>query len=183
MILTHGSNSIERSGYAPSSYVQIGNQLWDTKNLGIELGTEGVNQLTHPWIEAGKLYTIKCVLENLTTKDGWRVPTNQDFNNLRTNVTSLYGSAYRPLVTTNSNYANTPGTNESGFNALICGYAVYNSSEVRNIKASVNFWTSTLVQGSLSRYYDWCLENGSQFNQLSHNESDVMLCIRLCKDA
>lgn len=185
MILTHGANSLQGGG-TPMEYVQIGPLLWTTKNLDLNLGTEGVNQLTHPWPGAGKLYTLDLILNTLVLADGWRVPYNSDFSALASYASS-HGSAYNvfnKLSTQNEEYNDyyINCTDEFGFNALITGYAISNSTTINSIKKSTNFWTQT-SDGGGNWYYDWCLQGGSDFIQLSHNKYDIMLCVRLCKDA
>lgn len=171
-------------GYKPTEYVQIGSLLWSTKNLDLNLGTEGVDQLTHPWPDAGKLYTLDLILNTLVLVDGWRVPYDADFWALRDYVTSHGSSynAYRKLVTANHEYDSYQvGMDEFGFNALVTGYAFSNSIIIRNRGRSTNFWTQSISSGNY--YYDWVLENGNSLGRLTHDKYDLMLCIRLCKDA
>lgn len=171
--------------YVPTEYVQIGSLLWTTKNLDLDLGTEGVDQLTHPWPDAGKLYTLDLILNTLVLSDGWRVPYNEDYQNLYSYVDS-HGSTvdpYKKLSTINEAYNNyyESCTDEFGFNALITGYAFSDSTSINNLKVSANFWTQTPSGGD--QYYDWCLENGYSFSRMNHSKYQLMLCIRLCKDA
>lgn len=184
MILTHGANSLNMGG-EPMEYVQIDSLLWTTKNLDLDLGTEGVNQITHPWPNAGKLYTLDVLLNNLTLDDGWRIPTNADYTALRDYVISHGSGAngFQKLTTTDNEYNGYQnGTDEFGFNALITGYSTTDS--VPNISAeknSCNFWTQTNYSGN--SYYDWCLQGGNNFSALTHNKNNYLLCCRLCKDA
>lgn len=169
--------------YVPSEYVQIGSLLWTTKNLDLDLGTEGVNQLTHTWPAAGKLYTLGLILDTLQLGEGWRIPTDSDFWALRTYVQNHSGSynLFQALVTTDNDYNSYEnGMDLFGFDALITGYGTANSSTINNLKRSTNFWTQTESPGHY--YYDWCLEGGNDLAEMYHNKDAYMLCIRLCKD-
>ena len=140
MILTHGANSLERGGdfveIGGRRYpvVKIGNQLWMAENLdwkksGIFIGGD-ITYSPNAWYynndettfgyngnKFGLLYNYaaaKIIKEGLT--DGWRIPNQADLEMLKQYVADD-GNKLK-----STQYWNTPGTNETGFNMFGSGW-------------------------------------------------------------
>lgn len=187
MILIHGTNSIGSSGSA--EYIRVGNLLWAKKNLDINVSVGNYVQV--PWPDAGKLYKGTCIDTEITPTltNGWRVPTDSDFQNLYNElVANNYFGAPNPywaLAITDNDYnyyynGNYRG-DTIGFKAYITGYASSSDGPIQNARSSCNFWTST--DYASGQKYDWCLESGNNFTHMHNYKANLFLCIRLCKDA
>ena len=128
MILNHGGNSVSggrdenkvKIGDMWYPYIQLGNLYW----LGTALKnptSDSTLYKTKDGIE-GLYYKSKAFIDNNTWEttteflswmpSGWRIPTESDYNNLISNVTS-----YRQLLVESEG-----GTNELNFNAQLGGF-------------------------------------------------------------
>ena len=167
--------------------VQIDNLLWlgenldfkfDTLNIGITPGqydlanpragyyNNNENAYGYNGAKWGLMYNRKAVdyiKNNNLLPSGWRIPTKSDFTNLSSNHSR--NSCCSAIGW------NTPGTNETGFNSLACGY--YQGS-FYDPKIETRFWINE---------QDWAeyLSNSSFSNITDYAGSCYYL--RICKNA
>lgn len=158
------------------STVQIGSQLWTVQNLdekldGIDIAPSGVHttpsawyysndETTHGWSgrQNGLFYNWYCVSVINTylnaNANGWRVPTNADFNTLISTVGGAY-VAMKVLKSTSSYWNSSQvvnGTDAYGFNTLPAG-GRFNVGNFDNLNRCSYFWTATEDSSSLGNVY------------------------------
>lgn len=130
MILTHGANSIERSGGNTVNiggkeypYIEMDGKLWIAKNLdfvwaGLTVGDTGSpttpaanyydnDESTYGWNgkQCGLLYNFeayKSLRDNNILPDGWRVVNRNDWDSLMTFLGGSSGSAKKLKALDNS---------------------------------------------------------------------------------
>lgn len=195
MILTHGANSLARGDFVEIGgrkypVVKIGNQLWMAENLdwkksGINIGgslTYSPNAWYYNNDEAtfgydgnkfGLLYNYaaaEIIKEGLT--DGWRIPIQTDWETLKQYVADD-GNKLK-----STQYWNTPGTNETGFNMFGSGYRGNSFGEYLE---GANLRCDTVYTGTRTITV-YISDSGTIFVGPS-SDSDVGISIRLVKDA
>lgn len=128
----------------------VGNQTWTTVNYNGSGGVNYNNSATN--IPAnGKLYTL-AEARALAVPTGWRLPSEDDYNNLVAtlgavkasdeNYTVTAATAYKLMAT--ASWSIGGGTNSSKFNALATGYNHQNVFDGTGTDA-VFITTSTLI--------------------------------------
>lgn len=165
--------------------VQIGRQWWMAENLALEVGDykyyldDKSNYLYKGCYYSG--YAITNVASNIP--NGWRIPTENDFNSLISvsGSTSQEASSNLRSVSTWT----TPGTNRSGFDAKSFGR--YNKGSSTWYDAGCIMWTSNQI--SLPTTPD-VISTGFRICDISNSSISItdayinwMQAIRLCKDA
>lgn len=157
-------------------YVQIGNLLWTAKNLYEPIGTRDVNYkpITIYGNEVlpddrGFIYTsstMTSILNSLVLPEGWRIPTNNDYETLK----SVGGNALRTLSGWKS-INNMVPTDSFGF------------SLYPNVDFEYAYLISSNKRESDGAYYSYSVWSGGNsiggptiYNQAGFGT------IRLCKD-
>jgi uncharacterized protein (TIGR02145 family) len=147
--------------------VKIGNQIWMAENLNVSKFRNGDPILeaksNEEWVEAGfkekpawcyynndptnesrygKLYNYYAVIDPRgLAPDGWRIPTEFDFNTLDNYLTE--NTAGKKMKNTSGWSNNGNGTNESGFSALPGGYRQAQNGFFFNLYESGGWWSIT----------------------------------------
>lgn len=122
--------------------VQIGDQIWMSKNLAIDDGlggiyTQTVNYGPGPVVEY--YYTWDAAVRVAESVQGWHLPTTTEWSALATAVggNSIAG---RKLKSTYGWNGDWNGTDDYGFSAFPAGFEV--SGEFRNFGSYAYFWTA-----------------------------------------
>lgn len=121
---------------------EIGGQLWTATNYEGSGGVSFDAENSKP--EYGKYYT-KAEIATIELPEGWRIPTQEDYQLLAESLTiplPSNGTETEKVkaLTSSANWNNVNGTNSSGFNAQPAGYIFGNSLPLDGDIAE--FWTS-----------------------------------------
>lgn len=188
-------------------YVQIGNKLWTTKNLDWKFDGIRLNPDDNGWngysawyynrdeqtygldgtYKCGLLYTYMSAvyIDSLLT-DGWRVPTDSDFQTLIDNYQATDLLAKANSITTGFPNTTWSGTNSTGLSLLPTGRVFDGNMTSFNPNTladySIQSWTTSYVSHTdplQAKYFQY----NSYYYQLSNNSSrNNGYPIRLVKD-
>ena len=190
--------------------VKIGNQLWIAKNLDykfdyngstLPIGDSGVPSTPAAWYYNNdeNLYgidgTYKCGLlynwyaanyldnnKNTLLPNGWRVPSQNDFDDLSNAVggASIAGTKLKALdnSVTISFPSGFNGTNDYGFNALPAGDRLNTSFD--DFGTYCNFWSG--YDYSETRGYNYYITSAPNLQE-GYAIKEYAISIRLVKDA
>ena len=200
-LLKRGANKFIYRNYTPPQpvipYVQIGNQIWASENLSIDDGGDGIAikyDVTSNGVNFGTQYyytwvAAKRIVENI---EGWRIPTNTDFNNLRSYLESQEYTTTAPLRCVNgwtdSPYYGeaVPGTDIFGFNIEPVG-SIRSSNPSDNLAAvgeesMLRADDNNDTGRSCNFMYGW--SNLQKFTNwvYSWNMPDAYIAVRLIKE-
>lgn len=164
----------------PLDEVQIGTQIWKTKNLAIDDGGTGIvhfDNVSANGVNFGTqyYYTRAAALRIADTIDGWHVPSKEEFSILSHYLGENAGTKLKSTYGWEVN-----GTDEYGFTGLPVGASwgnaiYYAGQRARYITSTTNCMVE--LQG---------IANGTSNNMLyfwnSYTYNDNML-VRLVKDA
>lgn len=200
MILTHGANSLPRSGGETVTIggrkyrtVTIGTQTWLAENLdfefpGLVFGQSGTSNReprgnyyqnnASAYGKYGILYNwiaVKYLEDNKSSLiPGWHVPTTAEWDALATAVggTSVAGTKLKSTT----DWSSGAGTDDYGFSALPAGrYSGY----FDKLDSIAFFWTVTENTGSIA--YDRFFDTGARMNSGAHDKF-YQYSVRLVKD-
>lgn len=147
----------------PVEYVQIGNLLWQTANTNIAVNSGSVS------IESNYRYYNPTGVSLLSSQltDGWRVPTNSDFQALSAAVNNNASA----LCATAPAWS---GTNTSGFTGLPKGVYWTESGNVEE------YGTTAFFYGTNGYIYSF---NTSEISLEEGGVNSIYCPVRLCKNA
>ena len=161
----------------PQDEVQIGDQIWKSKNLAIDDGGEGIYTQTVNYGEGDVVeyyYTWEAAVRVAGSVSGWHLPTDAEWNTLANTVGSSTASM---KLRSTFGWTNGNGTDDYGFTALPAGehtnryYYLYNRAY---------FWTAT--QRNTSNAY-YCALLADMENMYAGNSSKTYAkSVRLLKD-
>lgn len=196
-------DTIEVKGHL-FKYVQIGEQLWTTENLDVELGTLGSTCFWYDNNENNKDYGMLYKLSALGSftyssgyyqfvpteevneyivSQGWRIPTSSDYTKLITTVVGQAASSCNPTKLKSTKIWSTQGTDDYGFNALPAGYKNWIDNNTFYAKGTIaRFWTSTYASFQGSVGYGIEMTNTYFSNNAAFNNGSYGASIRLVKD-
>ena len=171
---TTGSQSnLNEEAQQASDTVQIGDQVWMTKNINTLVFNNGDTILqarsNEDWVNAaknkipawcymdndqsngaenGRLYNYWAVIDTRgLAPEGWRIPTDDDFNKLLQEVGATNGNK---LKSTSGWENGGNGTNSLGFNATPAGYR--NATGLFNPKGRLTCWWTLTEKSSGSAF-------------------------------
>lgn len=156
--------------------VQIGDQIWMSKNLAIDDGGEGISTKTVNYGQGDVVeyyYTWDAAVRVAASVTGWHLPTKDEWDALASYVGSSDGG--KKLKSTYGWSSNRNGTDEFGFTGLPAGryddtpgYYAY-------------FWSSTPKPGTTDAYCGYLgLTNGFSVSNADKTRS---YSVRLIKDS
>ncbi|MBO5422168.1 MAG: fibrobacter succinogenes major paralogous domain-containing protein [Fibrobacteraceae bacterium] len=129
-------------------YVKIGDQVWMAENLNYETANSYCyNDSTANCKKYGRLYTWETALN--VCPSGWHLPTDEEFETLRSNVGGS-DVAGKMLKSTTGWYDYGNGVDKYGFNVLPAGFRDFNGIFYLAGK-SADFWSAT-EDGESSAY-------------------------------
>lgn len=144
--------------------VTIGDQTWMLRNLAIDDGGEGITILN------GNYYYTKAAAERVAaTITGWHLPTNAEFN-----IIKSYG--FTGLASTDG-WTYGGGTNSTGFTALPVGLIFEGTLD--GVGTGAYYWTS--YRGMSAAVYN--SPDGSGVQVATMSTSTDGLSVRLIKDS
>ena len=183
----HILRPIEGTGPSPEpptpsfDQVQIGNQIWMSKNLAIDDGGEGISTKTVNYGQGDVVeyyYTWAAAVRVAESVQGWHLPTSSELDALVSYVggTSVAGTK---LKSTYGWANNGNGTDEFGFTALPAGY--YDTSHGM-FGEYAYFWSSTSHTYDESLAYRGALSYGKKVRVDSTYKTQAG-SVRLIKDS
>lgn len=165
----------------PTDEVQIGNQIWKTKNLAIDDGQGGIYTQTVNYGQGNVVeyyYTWEAALRIAASIPGWHLPTTAEWDTLATTIGTYY-TAGTKLKSIFGWKNNGNGTDDYGFAAFPAGYAAWNY--FFDLSEHGWFWTST--QAASTSRANYCRFNYSNAYMTRNNEDKTYgLSVRLIKD-
>lgn len=172
------------SGPVPSDEVQIGNQIWKTKNLAIDDGQGGIYTQTANYGQGNVVeyyYNWDAASRVASSISGWHLPSKAEWQTL---ITTVGGS--NAGNTLKSTYGWTVGdavngTDDYGFAAFPAGFTDDNGINFKSLGYVANFWTSTWFRSNKYNYAQLAYSGsasctGSRANTYCYS-------VRLIKDA
>lgn len=158
----------------PTDEVQIGNQIWKTKNLAIDDGQGGIYTQTVNYGQGDVVeyyYTRDAAVRIASSITGWHLPTAAEWDTLAATVggTSIVGTKLKSTYGWAEGYN---GTDDYGFAAFPAGNR--KRSTFYYLYRQAWFWTSTNYK---ARYFDL----GNTINTYTGDSRDAM-SVRLIKD-
>lgn len=166
----------------PADEVQIGNQIWKTKNLNIDDGQGGIYTMTVNYGQGDVIeyfYTWAAALRVAASISGWHLPTDTEWNTLFTSVGGTSVAA-KKLKSTYGWANNGGGTDDYGFTVLPAGFG--SPSYHEQFGETAVLWTAT-QNSSYNSYANVCdfftLDNSIDTGRLLKND---VCSVRLVKD-
>ena len=180
----------ERDGRA-YRYVTIGGLDWFTQNLAYGGIRYRASQATAPYF--GNLYSWEMAMEEDVCPEGWRVPTNEDWESL---AAALNGGVPLPFVgrwpglgakVSADVYLNgtrmwpySPDnlhTNDCGWNAMPLGYCFVGDHDIVGLNEYGCWWSAT-EKDATHAYYRYVWYDDPDFPMSYTGKSDLMASIR-----
>lgn len=126
----------------PMAPVQIGTQIWSSKNLVIDDGQGGIYTQTVNYGQGDVTeyyYTWDAAVRVAATVQGWHLPTDAEWDTLATAVggRDVAGTKLKSTY----GWSSGNGTDDFGFAAFPAGYLAYGSFD--GVGRNANFWTAT----------------------------------------
>jgi uncharacterized protein (TIGR02145 family) len=159
------SYTVEQETTVDEFVIEIGNQYLKAKKIGSLYWT----------LENYKTWWSVTDVNSFTPINGWRIPSNDDFVNLKN---QLDPDAGYKMKSTSGWYNSGNGSNESGFNALPLGRLNSGGSVVEDTQNA--YFVTTTNSGDGKRYYA-CRYNSNNLDYYFMSSSEKMN-VRLCKD-
>ena len=160
------------------SEVQIGTQIWSTKNLAVDDGGTGIwyDQYTHEYY-----YTRDAAIRIAANTPGWHLPTKEEFDTLFAYINGGTNPVY--YMRNGVNWSGIAGIDQYGFDLRPAGLA-HDGGGVTNDKATVTaLWTYVTNMrraykftgsSSVAAYTDYSVASGN---------AEYCLSVRLVKDS
>ena len=185
--------------------VVIGTQHWMAENLKVTKYRNG-DEITHITVNSiwssntdgaygyyennttnrdtyGMLYNWYAV-DNSSSRyicpEGWHVPTNSEFSNLKTELGSNPAAKLKETGTVHWANESTGTSNSSGFTALPAGYRIYNNGTYTNLRNYTYFWTSST--SGTSGTYRFLSTNSSTSFSSNNNYKTYGFSVRCIED-
>lgn len=149
--------------YSPSDTIQIGTQLWMSKNLDYDDGLGGIwhTNITVNGYDLGEqYYYTKAAAQRVASEiKGWHLPTNEEYNTLFNYVggTSIAG---KKLKSTYAWANDGNGTDDFGFCSLPVGYGNMVNSGPPTFDYVVGYYEGS---GAYTYYWTETDNNGVNF--------------------
>ena len=165
----------------PTDEVQIGTQIWKTKNLAIDDGQGGIYTQTVNYGQGNIVeyyYTLEAAVRIAASIPGWHLPTAAEWETL---ATAVGGSttAGTKLKSTYGWKNNGNGTDDYGFAAFPAGWYYSSSSAFKELNNGAYFWSSTKA----STFYNNIVLSYSEASiSITRNTKSRGYSVRLIKD-
>lgn len=164
----------------PTDEVQIGNQIWKTKNLSIDDGQGGIYTQTVNYGQGNVVeyyYTWNAAIRVANSINGWHLPTVSEWNTLATTVggNSIAGTKLKSTY----GWQSGNGIDEYGFAVFPAG--LINSGTLNNLGTIAYIWTADpMALPSLAYHFRFETGAGASSALISRSFG---LSVRLVKDA
>lgn len=188
-VLTNDSKWLTESSIPPTPVfpyqtITIGNRIWFMENLHETDDGSGiyvVNNVSANGVDYGTQYfynqaaAIRIANAFAQTYEGWRLPSETDFNNLASNAGGTGHTGFLALASTTGWNDSLNGNDTIGFNGYPVGQ--YTDGSHNNNGFECHFWSSnSSIRLMLSLYTD----NG--ISEIGWESSDKGYSVRLVKD-
>lgn len=164
----------------PPEDVQIGSQIWKTKNLAIDDGLGGIYKQTVDYGEGPVLeyyYTWEAALRVSATVPGWHLPTLGEYSLLEVTVgREVAGKKLKSTYGWNYRYN---GTDDYGFSAFPAGGYWYLTNTFEYFGERAMFWTSSEISYLYTYYIKF--DRGATMTT-PHGDKDTAYSVRLIKN-
>ena len=162
--------------------VQIGNQIWKTKNLAIDDGQGGIYSQTVNYGQGDVVeyyYTWEAAVRIVATISGWHLPTKAEWDTLA-NAVGGDSTGGTKLKSTYGWIDNGNGTDDYGFTVLPAGYRSPYSGFI-SFGGYAYFWTCTENSSTEAYYTNFIKFNGS-ITTWGYENKSYGNSVRLIKD-
>lgn len=162
----------------PLDEVQIGNQIWMSKNLVIDDGQGGIYTQTVNYGQGNVVeyyYTWEAAVRIAASIPGWHLPSYDEWDAL---ATAVGGSGVAGTkLKSSTGWSSGNGTDDFGFAAFPAGIQI--SGSFYNLGSNANFWAATEYSSSSAyyRYFTTSTSMNSYYADKSRGYS-----VRLIKD-
>lgn len=166
----------------PQDEVQIGDQIWKSKNLAVDDGQGGIYTQTVNYGQGDVVeyyYDWYAAVRIAATVQGWHLPTTSEWDALATAVGGS-STAGTKLKTTTGWSENGNGTDDFGFSAFPAGNRY--SGSFYNLGRYAYFWTATEYSSPNAYYRNFSYWSASM-NSSDYNKTSYAYSVRLVKDA
>lgn len=168
----------------PPDYVQIGDQVWKTKNLAIDDGLGGIYTQTVDYGQGPVVeyyYEWAAAVRVAATVPGWHLPTINEWWTLRSTAGDHDYDHDFPLagkrLKATYGWASGKGTDNYGFSVLPAGEEYLGIFQ--ELLTHAYFWTASEIQPTRSYFVEF--NSGSKM-YTSYNDKTVAYTVRLIKD-
>lgn len=170
----------------PTDEVQIGNQIWKSKNLAVDDGQGGIYTYTVNYGQGDVTeyyYTWDAAVRVANSISGWHLPDMFEFSTLASSVGGISTAGTKLKSTYGWTTGN--GTDEYDFTALPSGAVWYDSTQqsLYSVGTYACFWTSTKF-GQTTQAYAVELDTSATFmlSRITYT-SNTAGTVRLVKDS
>lgn len=163
----------------PTDEVQIGNQIWKTKNLSIDDGQGGIYTQTVNYGQGNVVeyyYTWDAAVRVANSINGWHLPTVSEWNTLATTVggNSIAGTKLKSTY----GWQSGNGIDEYGFAVFPAG--LINSGNLNNLGTIAYIWTADpMPLPSMAYHFRFETDTGAGSSPISRSFG---ISVRLVKD-
>lgn len=164
----------------PQDEVQIGSQIWKSRNLAIDDGQGGIYTQTVNYGQGDVTeyyYTWDAAVRVAASVSGWHLPTADEWDTLA-NAVGGASTAGTKLKSTYGWDYNSNGTDDYGFAAFPAGYWDY--GYFKNLGNLAPFWSAT--ERSTTFAYYRTFDIGEKMNSGYANKTYFGYSVRLVKD-
>lgn len=174
--------SVPETPPEPTDEVQIGNQIWKSKNLAIDDGQGGIYTQTVNYGQGDVTeyyYTWDAAVRVAASIQGWHLPTVAEWDALANSL----GPASSVGIKLKSTYGwkdDGNGTDDYGFAAFPAGYHNPNGFFMKNSYS--DFWTATETSSTQANFRRFKNDSGSMAYSTG-SKSKTHHSVRLVKDA
>lgn len=161
-------------------HVQIGDQIWSSKNLSIDDGGEGIYTQTVDYGEGDVVeyyYNYDAAVRVAAAVPGYHLPSQDEWNTLISYVGSNNGSI---LMRSTYGWRGGNGTDDYGFAAFPAG-EVSSENHLYDFGGYASFWTTTETSSSGSVFY--CALYPGYFHTSWDINKTWGISVRLIKDS
>lgn len=155
--------------------VKIGKQVWMAENMNYDIKHSYCYDAVPGYCEEyGRLYTWEAALN--VCPEGWHLPTNEEFETLKSNVGGDEYSA--KLLKSATGWREGNGIDKYGFNAIPAGH--YRNNTFGSAGTLAYFWSATEDYESVA--YEFVLDGYNKSAYLIRNAKVSANSVRCLRD-
>lgn len=163
----------------PTDEVQIGNQIWKSKNLAIDDGQGGIYTQTVNYGQGDVVeyyYTWDAAIRIAASISGWHLPTAAEWDTLAATVggTSIVGTKLKSTYGWENN-----GNGDGSYDFAAFPAGGWNSGTFYGLGSDAYFWTAT--EKSSTNAYNCSFDTFASMNSGNYKKTRCF-SVRLIKD-
>jgi len=159
--------------------VKIGEQVWMTENLNIEMeGSVCYNNDPANCGKYGRLYNWETAMK--ACPSGWYLPSNEEWEKLLRYVDGTSGTESPYKSETAGKYLKANGTNDFGFSALLGGFG--RSTGTFGYLNSIGDWWTSTAPTNTNAYRRFMSSTADNVDYSSDNKNSYLFSVRCIKD-